>query len=238
MFTVKICGITTIDDAQCAVRAGADAVGVNFYPGSPRCVTPAGARAILESLPPGIVKVGVFVDAEPAAACAAFDALGLDLLQFHGDEPPGRLAELGGRPVMKAFRLGAGVLQPMEHDPIGPTVLQPVEQYLNECRRLGCLPRLVLLDAQVPGAYGGTGQVADWSAARQYRMEITYPPMVLAGGLRADNVAAAIRATGALGVDTASGVEARPGRKDPAAVAAFVRAAREALASAPSPDIR
>ena len=82
----------------------------------------------------------------------------------------------------------------------------------------------------MPGAYGGTGQVADWAVAGRYAAEVGGPPMVLAGGLRADNVAAAIRATGAVAVDTASGVEASPGRKDPAAVTAFVRAARQALA--------
>jgi phosphoribosylanthranilate isomerase len=217
MFTIKICGITTAEDALAVARAGADAIGVNFYPGSPRRVTLRQARAILEVVPPGVVKVGVFVDVEAAAVCRACDELGLDLLQLHGDEPPARLAELGGRPVMKAFRLG-------------PAGLKPVAEYLRQCRSLGCLPELILLDAQVPGAYGGTGQVADWAAARHYPSEIGKPPMVLAGGLRADNVAAAIRATGAAAVDTASGVEASPGRKDLAAVAAFVRAAREALA--------
>jgi phosphoribosylanthranilate isomerase len=217
MFTIKICGITTVEDALAVAGTGADAIGVNFYPGSPRCVTLRQARAILEVVPPGVVKVGVFVDVEAAALCRACDELGLDLLQLHGNEPPARLAELGGRPVMKAFRLG-------------PAGLEPVAEYLRQCRSLGCLPELVLLDAQVPGAYGGTGQVADWAAARRYPAEIGKPPMVLAGGLRPDTVAAAIRATGAAAVDTASGVEARPGRKDLAAVAAFVRTAREALA--------
>ena len=117
---------------------------------------------------------------------------------------------------MKAFRLG-------------PAGLEPVARYLQECRQLQCLPRLVLLDAQVPGAYGGTGQVGDWAAAARYRREIGSPAMVLAGGLHPDNVAAAIRAAGARAVDVASGVEQSPGRKDPAAVAAFVRAAREAF---------
>jgi phosphoribosylanthranilate isomerase len=217
MFSIKICGITTVEDALAVARTGADAIGLNFYPGSARCVTLRQARAILQVVPPGVVKVGVFVDVEAAAVCRAFDELGLDLLQLHGNEPPARLAELGGRPVMKAFRLG-------------PAGLEPVAEYLRQCRSLGCLPELVLLDAQVPGAYGGTGQVTDWAAARRYPAQIGGPPMVLAGGLRADNVAAAIRAAAAAAVDTASGVEASPGRKDLAAVAAFVRAARQALA--------
>jgi phosphoribosylanthranilate isomerase len=217
MFTIKICGITTSEDGLAVARAGGDAIGLNFYPGSPRYVTLPQARAILEPLPPGVVKVGVFVDAEARAVCRTFDELGLDLVQLHGNESPPRLAELGARPAMKAFRLGSAGLG-------------PVADYLRECRSLGCLPKLVLVDAQVPGAYGGTGQVADWAAASRYAAEVGGPPLVLAGGLRPDNVAAAIRATGAIAVDTASGVETRPGRKDPVALAAFVRAAREAFA--------
>ena len=218
MFTIKICGITTVEDARMVAEAGADAIGLNFYPASPRYVSPAMARAIVDALPAGIVKVGLLVDVDAATACERFDDLGLDLLQLHGDEPPALLGALGGRPAMKAFRLG-------------PNGLAPVVQYLQACRQLGCLPRFVLLDSFAPGVYGGTGKPTDWSAAAQYRSDSTNPPLVLAGGLSPQNVAAAIRATGARAVDVASGVESAPGRKDPAAVAALVRAARDAFAA-------
>lgn len=217
MFRIKICGLTSVEDAQVVARAGADAIGLNFYPPSPRCVAREVAQAIVKTLPAAVVKVGLFVNPEAAVACRVFDDLGLDLLQLHGDERPEFLSELGDRPVMKVFRPGSAGLE-------------PIAEYLAECGRRGCLPRLVLLDAFQPGAYGGTGQLADWPAALQYRNEGLRPPLVLAGGLTPENVARAIRATGVAAVDTASGVESAPGRKDPAAVAAFVRAAMDALA--------
>jgi phosphoribosylanthranilate isomerase len=219
MFHIKICGITSVDDARMAARAGADALGLNFYPRSPRYIMPEQAQAIIEALPPEIVKVGLFVDAPAVEVCEVFDRLGLDLIQLHGAEPPDFLLRLGDRPVMRAFRIGSAGLDPL----LG---------YLDECRQLGCLPRAVLLDAFVPGTPGGTGTLCDWAAAERYQQqqqEIGNPPMVLAGGLTAENVAEAIRATGARAVDTASGVESAPGRKDPAAVAAFIRAARSAI---------
>lgn len=217
-FTVKICGITSVEDAQVVVRAGSDAIGLNFYPESPRFVTPATARAIVEAVPSTMIKVGLFVNADPVLACRAMDELGLDVLQLHGDEPPEYLARLGSRPVMKAFRCG-------------PDGLGPIMQYLDVCRRLGCLPQFTLLDAWVAGMHGGTGRVADWSVARQYLADTALPPLVLAGGLTPLNVAEALRATGAWAVDTASGVESSPGRKDAAAVEAFVLAARQAIRS-------
>ena len=217
MFRIKICGITDVDDARMVAHAGADAIGLNFYPASPRCVAPATAQAIAKALPAGVVKVGLFVNPEAAVACRTFDDLGLDLLQLHGDEQPEFLTRLGNRPVMKVFRPG-------------PAGLQTVVEYLAECQRLGCLPRLVLLDAFQPGSYGGTGTLADWPLASQYQGAGLSPPLVLAGGLTPANVARAIRAARVTAVDTASGVESAPGRKDPAAVAAFVRAATDALA--------
>ena len=217
MFRVKICGITNVDDALASARAGADALGLNFYPKSPRHITPEQARAIVEVLPRNVVKVGLFVNAPVDEVRDTFDRLGLNLIQLHGDEPPESLAELGDRPVMRAFRLGS-------------EGLPPVTEYLRHCRRLGCLPRLVLIDAHVKGAYGGTGQVADWPTVKRYPVDKDDPPLVLAGGLSPSNVAEAIRAVSPAAVDTASGVESAPGKKDPAAVEAFVRAARAALA--------
>jgi phosphoribosylanthranilate isomerase len=217
MFHIKICGITCVEDALAAARAGADAIGLNFYPASPRFVHSEQAQAIVAASLPGVIKVGLFVGAPPGDVCEAFDRLRLDLIQLHGDEPPEYLTRLGGRPVMRAFRLG-------------PAGLGPISRYLEGCGRLGCLPRLVLLDAYTRGVYGGTGELADWAAAAEYAGMADAPPLVLAGGLTPQNIAAAIRSVHPAAVDTASGVETSPGRKDPAAVTAFVRAAREAFA--------
>lgn len=221
MFRIKICGVTRADDALWAVGAGADALGLNFYARSPRYVWPDDARRVVSVLPAGVVKVGLFVNAPPEEVCRTFDLLGLDLVQLHGDEPPEFLKRLGARPVMRAFRLG-------------PEGLRPVAAYLDECRALDCLPRLVLLDAYRPGEYGGTGQTCDWATTAQYRVLPGGPPLVLAGGLTPANVAEAIRAVQPAAVDTATGVESSPGRKDPTLVAAFIRAARGALGDRPA----
>ena len=159
----------------------------------------------------------MFVNAAPGEICRTYDALGLDLIQLHGDEPPELLAALGGRPVMKAFRAA------------GAEGLRTMLDYLEACRTLGCLPRLILLDAPLTRGFGGSGKLADWSLAKQYLESSQTSLLVLAGGLKAENVAEAIRTTGVGAVDTASGVESRPGIKDPAALAAFVRAARTAF---------
>jgi len=155
MFRIKICGVTSVEDALAAARAGADAVGLNFYPKSRRFVDSETAGRIVDALPAGVVKIGLFVNAPVAEVCRTFDRLALDLIQLHGDEPPDYLAQLGRRPVLRAFRLSPGRLQ-------------PVLDYLDECRSLACKPRLVLLDAAVAGQFGGTGKVADWKTATQY----------------------------------------------------------------------
>jgi phosphoribosylanthranilate isomerase len=198
MFRIKICGITNQRDATAVVQAGADAVGLNFYPASPRFVDRDKAQQIREVLPPEIVKVGLFVNAAAKDVCQAFDELALDLIQLHGDEPPEFIDQLGRRPVMRAFRLGA-------------EGLNPVLEYLEQCKRLKCVPRLVMIDALVKGTYGGTGETANWSICAQYSRNENLPPLVLAGGL------------------TASGVESSLGQKDHAAVSAFVANAREAF---------
>jgi len=214
MFRVKICGITSVEDAQTAARAGADAIGLNFYAKSPRRVELPLARQIIEALPGGVVKVGVFVNALPEEVRRTFDEVGLDLVQLHGDEPPELLGDLGARPVLRAFRLGrAG--------------LEPVRQYLELCRALGWRPRMILFDAQVAGVYGGSGQTLDWDALAGRGTDL--PPAVLAGGLRPENVAEAVRRARPYAVDTASGVELSPGRKSPERVAEFVLRARQAL---------
>ena len=217
MFQVKICGITNIDDALAVSRAGADAVGLNFYSKSPRYVTPDQARTILAALPAGIIKVGVFVDASAGEICDTFDRLKLDLIQLHGDQPPEFLQKLGGRPAMQAFR-------------IGPAGLDPVVQYLRVCDGMAHRPISVLLDSYSPIAYGGTGIGCNYNTIADYHHSIIDTHVVLAGGLTAHNVAGAIHAVRPAAVDTASGVESSPGKKDHAAVAAFVREARAAFA--------
>jgi phosphoribosylanthranilate isomerase len=212
MFRIKICGITNVDDAVAVALAGADAVGLNFYARSPRHIALDTARQIVAALPKKMVKVGLFVNAAPADTCRVYDSLGLNLIQLHGDEPPEFLAQLGGRPIMRAFRLGT-------------KGLQPILEYLRRCQELTAMPSLTLLDSLIPGEYGGTGQTADWSVAKQYVAELGMPPLVLAGGLTPANVADAIRTVRPAAVDTASGVESSPGRKDLAAVASFVQAA-------------
>ena len=218
MFRIKICGITNVDDALAVTRAGADAIGLNFYARSPRCITPDAARKIVQTLPAGVSKVGLFVDAPASQICRLFDDLHLDLIQLHGDQPPEFLSQLGDRPAMRAFR-------------VGPERLRPVTAYLARCRELVALPTLVMIDSLVVGEYGGTGKVADWSVAQEYVAAIGLPPLVLAGGLTPENVAAAIRTVRPAAVDVASGVESQPGRKDPAALARFIKVARVAFES-------
>jgi phosphoribosylanthranilate isomerase len=217
VFHVKICGITTPGDAAMVARAGADAIGLNFYPKSLRFIGEEQARAIVAEVPEQVVKVGLFVNAASEVVCRSYDSLGLNLIQLHGDEPPEYLQQLGDRPVMRVFRIGG-------------EGLQPTIEYLDRCQVLGRTPRLVLFDSQVHGTFGGTGVAGDWQALSAYTVRPPdRPPMVLAGGLTADNVAEAIRVVKPAAVDTASGVETAPGRKSLPLVLRFVAAARKAL---------
>lgn len=216
MFRVKICGITTVEDARHAADAGADAIGINFYGGSVRAVTRDQARAIAEAAPDEVAKVGVFVNAGAVEIQQMAERLKLDYVQLHGDEPPSMLGELAGLGVIRAFRLGrAG--------------WQPLVDYLDECRRLAAMPVAVLADACREGAFGGTGQAVNWALARQFHELQLGIPLILAGGLTPQNVAEAIAAVSPAAVDTASGVESLPGCKNVAMVAAFVAASRTAL---------
>ncbi|MFL5305199.1 MAG: phosphoribosylanthranilate isomerase [Polyangia bacterium] len=200
---IKICGVTTADDAAMAVEAGAGAIGVNLWAGSKRHVGPEAARSVLDAVPPGVLKVGVFVNAGAAAIARAIDELGLDRAQLHGDEQAADYATLDARRLIKAVR---------------------VRDEASIAAAFPWSPALWLYDAFVDG-FGGGGVAAPWPViARAARR-----PFVLAGGLTPDNVAAGIRATHPDGVDVASGVERRPGAKDPAKVAAFVAAARGAI---------
>lgn len=216
MIRIKICGITTLDDALAAVEAGADMLGFNFYPPSPRYIEPLScARLIARLRDRGaqVVTVGVFVNATPQAMAAILDDCGLDLAQLHGDEPIEVVQALAPR-AFKAIRPGS------------------LDEALAAAKHYGKrdIPPAFLVDASGgPGRFGGTGQRADWELARVLAADY---PLLLAGGLCPENIAAAITYVRPWGVDVASGVECRPGRKDPVRLAAFVHHARRALLEA------
>ena len=216
MFQVKICGVTNLEDARCCAEAGADAIGLNFYPPSPRCVGVDVARRIALEMPSTMTKVGVFVNASRDEMLRTCDQVGLDAIQLHGDETPQMMAELAGRQLVKAFRCGSDDVRPLA-------------EFLRRCEDLGCRPCGVLIDAYQPSVFGGTGQTANWSLVRNLSKLLLDIPIILAGGLRPENVAAAIEATHPAAVDTASGVESEPGRKDPQRVRAFIGNAWDAF---------
>lgn len=206
--TVKICGLTTPEDAQAAAQAGADAIGLVFWPASPRAVTPAAARRIAAALPSFVVRVGVFVNASREELLRVADEAGLDVLQMHGQEPPEALVGLSRR-ALKAV------------------ALKDLDD-LERARRYADSGAGLLVDTGGPSAPGGTGTTGDWSLARRLREQV--PELVLAGGLTPENVAGAIAVVGPHGVDVSSGVESAPGRKQAARMQAFVAAVRSAAA--------
>lgn len=200
-------------------EAGADAVGLNFYEPSPRYVTVERAVEIAQVLPEAMVKVGLFVNSPIEQILQAVEQVPLDVVQLHGDEPPeflGQLRAEGVGRLIRAFRLG-------------PEGVAPVLDYLQFCRRLKASPDMVILDSYRSGEYGGTGEVTDWAAAAQFAQIEDRPDLLLAGGLSPENVVQAIRQVRPEGVDTASGVESSPGRKDPDLVRQFVDLAKAEL---------
>jgi phosphoribosylanthranilate isomerase len=212
MVKIKICGITTLDDALAAVEAGADILGFNFFPSSPRYIEPfacAQIRAGLDKRGLEVATVGVFVNADPLSIACILNDCGLDLAQLSGDEPPGTLLELSPR-AFKALRPNSQT-----------TLVSALQVYpVRES------PPAWLIDAYHPCQYGGTGRTADWSLASELARQA---PVLLAGGLRAENVAAAVRQVHPWGVDVASGVESSPGRKDSHKMASFVDAVRNSV---------
>lgn len=202
---VKVCGITNAEDAWAAVEAGADALGFIFHEQSPRYVVPAVASRIIAELPPLIVTVGVFVNEGMATVRSIMDTCGLAMAQLHGDENASYCHELS-RPSMKALRLKdrGSLLALAEYQGRGGV-------------------RGFVLDTFSELAYGGTGQVTDWALAADVAKSAR---VLLAGGLTPDNVTEAIRAVRPYGVDVSSGVEAAPGKKDPAKIRAFLEAVR------------
>lgn len=198
----KICGITRPEDALAAVAAGADAIGLVFYPQSPRAVSIAQAQAILAVLPPFVCSVGLFVDASQAELDAVLAQLPLDLLQFHGNETEA-FCEAAGHPYIKALRVRPG-------DDVG----QLLDTYPGA--------RGLLLDTFVEGVPGGTGLAFDWSLLPKN----LHRSVILAGGLTADNVAQAIAQVRPFAVDVSGGVEQQKGIKNHAKLARFVGAVR------------
>jgi phosphoribosylanthranilate isomerase len=216
-FQIKICGITNADDALAAVRAGADAIGLNFYARSKRSIGVENAIAIVRDVPREIVKVGVFVNPLVAEVNAVVNAGVIDFVQLHGDESPELMAQLPDLPIMKAVRWDS-VASP-----------ELLANFLAECMHRQCVPAALLMDANIAGEFGGTGAAADWKSIAKWRQETRLAmPIVLAGGLTADNVGAAIAAVHPEAVDTASGVESLPRKKSEALITSFVAAARKA----------
>ena len=201
---VKICGITRVEDALAAAHAGAHAIGLIFYAGSPRLVAHGLARRVVEALPPFVTPVALFVDAKPGEIEQVIAEVRPQLLQFHGSESP-EFCTSFGMPYIKAVKVRPGV-----------DLLQYARQYPSATG--------LLLDAFVDGSHGGTGSSFDWTLIPD-QLPL---PLVLAGGLNQDNVAEAIRRVRPWAVDVSSGVEMAKGIKDAARIAAFIRGARNA----------
>ncbi|MCX7691596.1 phosphoribosylanthranilate isomerase [Thermoflexus sp.] len=217
---VKICGITTLEDARIAVAAGADALGFVFYPKSPRFISPEQAAAIAAALrreAPWVRQVGVFVNEPVHRVREWMEAIGLDWAQLHGDEPPEAVAALADR-AYKVLRLRPPASEGRLEDPPDP---EPYRGQLPDGPTLG-------VDAWHPAAYGGTGWRADWEIAATWAR---IHRLLLGGGLSPENIVEAILRVRPWGVDVSSGVEREPGRKDAGKVQAFIARARQAFQS-------
>jgi phosphoribosylanthranilate isomerase len=195
---IKICGITRVEDARMAAELGADAIGLVFYPPSPRNVGLEQARAIIAAMPPFVTITGLFVDPAPEQVESVLRRCSLDLLQFHGDESPEFCGDFG-MPYIKAARVRADA---------------DLVQYLSRYHAA----QGWLLDAYHDGLYGGTGESFDWKLVPRDLAR----PVILSGGLTPENVGAAVRQVRPWAVDVSSGVEAAKGIKDAAKIAAFI----------------
>ena len=206
MGKIKICGITNATDAQLASKLGADALGFNFFPESPRYVSRERARAIVASLPPLVTPVALFVNEKREVIKETCDFCGIRTVQLQGDEPPGMIGDLPAYKIIKAFRVHS-------------------ERDLAQLRKYDA--DAFLLDAYVAGKWGGTGVSFDWELAQSVAASVL---VLLAGGLTPENVAEAIRIVKPFGVDVCSGVEAEPGKKDRRLLRGFIQEARRAFA--------
>lgn len=198
MTRVKICGITRAEDAQIAAAAGADAIGLVFYPPSPRYVTPEQAAEIICGLPPFVTRVGLFVNHSAQQVAAICDRVELDLLQFHGDETPELCGSIGKR-YLKAVRMAPGC-----------SVADSADQFKDASG--------LLLDSFDPTQYGGSGETFDW---QRIPADLDLP-LLLAGGLNSNNVVSAIEIANPYAVDVSSGVETAPGVKSAAKIREFI----------------
>ena len=206
MVHVKICGITSAADAQAAIEAGANLIGFNFYSKSPRQISEGEAAEIRSKLPKKVKAVGIFVNWLPADVITLRSSVKLDAVQLHGDETPETVAEIAPVvPVIKAFRV----------EPEFPITA------LDEYSRVFAF----LFDAAHTGQYGGTGRTTDWDVARRASLKHR---IILAGGLKVENVAAAVRIVRPYGIDVASGVESSPGKKDHDLLREFIKEVRRA----------
>jgi phosphoribosylanthranilate isomerase len=207
MVKVKICGITTVEDALACVESGADALGFVFYPKSKRAVTPQVVRKITQNLPPFVSKVGVFVNGDPRDILEIMSYANLDYAQLHGDETPEMCEYVGASRVIKAFRLK------------DDSSVQEVKNYLK-------VVRAILVDSYSEVSYGGTGRRADINLILKVKEIASGVPLIVSGGLNPENVATVIREVEPYAVDVSSGVEKSPGVKDWEKVKEFVRRAK------------
>lgn len=219
---IKICGLSRVEEVEAAVDAGADAIGLVFYPKSPRYVTPQAAARLIAAVPPFVTTVGLFVNATKEQVAEVVAQAPVSLLQFHGDEAIeqcGAIADSVNRPFTQAVRI--------RPDMTGADLLK----YEQDCRAVGRLFAGLLLDAFVDG-YGGGGKVFDWSLIPK---ELA-PRVVLSGGLSVQNVADAVARVRPYAVDVSSGVELAKGIKDIAKIRAFIDAVRQADSTIHSHD--
>jgi phosphoribosylanthranilate isomerase len=217
MFRIKICGVTNLDDARAAVDASADALGFNFYRLSKRFIELDVARQIADVVPARVAKVGVFVNHSIREIQDAVESVRPSYIQLHGDEPAELLSDLPAEiKIIRAYRCGT-------------EGLKPLASYLEKCRTLVRTPDAILLDADAAGAFGGTGQAADWSLISDQRAVLGDVPLILAGGLTPANVGRAIAAVRPDAVDVASGVERQPRSKDRELMKRFIETTREAF---------
>jgi phosphoribosylanthranilate isomerase len=203
MVQVKICGITNIEDGLAAASAGADVLGFVFHPASPRYVTPARAQAIIASLPPALCTVGVFVNLPASEVLQIAEMCGLDFIQLHGSETPEYCRRFPSERLIKALSFRS-------EEEFAAAADYPV--------------RAFLVDAHDPVRFGGTGRTCDWDLAGRFAAR---HPLVLAGGLNADNLVAALESVNPLAVDLSSGVETAPGKKDHGKVRAVIAVVRQ-----------
>jgi phosphoribosylanthranilate isomerase len=211
---IKICGVTRSADAREAGRLGADAVGLNFYEGSPRRIEPVAVDGVLAELPPFVEAIGVFVNRPLREVFTHLESWArIHVVQWHGEN-----CETGAdepRRLIPAFPVRDA------------SSLTTVTHYIEACRALGRAPAAILLDGHAPGRHGGTGRIAPWELIAAFRPGV---PIILAGGLTPDNVAEAVRIVRPYAVDVASGVESAPGVKDMDKMRRFIAAAYEAAA--------